>query len=211
MGEHRNISRCLWWCGLSIRLGPAVNRSLRALRPKPVQRNANCAIVDIGTSTHPAGDQIMPLRKALCTACAATLTMAAPSAFANDSVEVLAADDIAGKLADPGSQIAATVALTALSEMLLDLNIEPIRRAMASVDPYAGADLPPDARLRDLAGPGAAELPGEIGRRVPQTMGAAAGMIGAFQNLMPELQATVDRMRHALPGQAVPGQMVPGQ
>jgi hypothetical protein len=146
----------------------------------------------------------MPLRKALTTACAATLTMAALPAFANDSVELPVGDD-------PGSQIAATVALTALSEMLLDLNIEPIRRAMATVDPYAGADLPPDARLRDLAGPEAGELPGEIGRRVPQTMGAAAGMIGAFQNLMPELQATVDRMRHALPGQALPGPMVPGQ
>jgi hypothetical protein len=204
VGEHRNISRWLWWCGLSIRLGPAVNRSLRALRPKPVQRKANCAIVEVRQSTNPAGDQNMPLRKALTTACAATLTMAALPAFANDSVELPVGDDIAGKLADPGTQIAATVALTALSEMLLDLNIEPIRRAMATVDPYAGADLPPDARLRDLAGPEAGELPGEIGRRVPQTMGAAAGMIGAFQDLVPELQATVDRMRHALPGQVTP-------
>jgi hypothetical protein len=34
-------------------------------------------------------------------------------------------------------------------------------------------------------------------------MGAAAGVMGAFQDLLPELQATVDRMRHALPEQAL--------
>jgi hypothetical protein len=146
----------------------------------------------------------MPPRKALSTACAATLAIMALPACANDSTSVPAGNDLAAKLADPRSQIAATVALTALSEMLLDLRIEPIRRAMATVDPEAGADLPPDARLRDLAGPAAANLPGEIGRRVPQTMGAAAGMAGAFQDMLPELAATIDQIKQMLPDPAAP-------
>jgi hypothetical protein len=42
-------------------------------------------------------------------------------------------------------------------------------------------------------------LSGEIGRRVPQAMGAAAGMAGAVQDMIPELRAMADRMRSVLP------------
>ena len=63
----------------------------------------------------------------------------------------------------------------------------------------AAADLPPDARVRDLAGPTADKLPGAIGKRVPQAMGAAAGMAGAVQEMIPELHALAERMRGALP------------
>jgi hypothetical protein len=59
--------------------------------------------------------------------------------------------------------------------------------------------MPKDARLRDLAGPEADRLPGEIGHRVPQAMGAAAGMAGAVEDMLPEINATVDRLRNALP------------
>ncbi|MBW8752776.1 MAG: hypothetical protein JF595_01280 [Sphingomonadales bacterium] len=115
--------------------------------------------------------------------------------------------DVAKRLADPGTQAAVTVALTALSQALLDVRIEPLRRAMAAAGDITGAgegaaaDLPPDARLRDLAGPGADKLPGEIGRRVPQAMGAAAGMAGAVQDMIPELKAMAERMKAALPPQ----------
>jgi hypothetical protein len=92
-----------------------------------------------------------------------------------------------------------TVALTALSEALLDIRIEPLRRALAAAGSDAADDLPSDARLRDLAGPRAGKLPGEIGRRVPQAMGAAAGMAGAVQDTLPEIEAMVERMKRALP------------
>jgi hypothetical protein len=109
--------------------------------------------------------------------------------------------DIAGRLADPGTQAAVTVALTALSQALLDFRIDAIRRVMASAGDDAAASLPPDARLRDLAGPEADKVPGEIGRGVPQVMGEAAGMVGALQDMLPELKASIDRMKAAIPKQ----------
>lgn len=137
----------------------------------------------------------MPRRRLLSTVSLAALALAPLPAFARDDT----ASDVAKQLSDPGNQVAATVALTALSEALLDVRIEPLRRALGAIGSDRADDLPPDARLRDLAGPGARDLPGEIGRTVPKTMGAAAGMAGAVGEMLPELQAAIDRMKNALP------------
>ena len=145
----------------------------------------------------------MPLRQKLIVACLAASVLIPLPAVARDAGP--SADlptgpaDVAKRLSDPTSQVAATVALTAFSEALLDLRIEPLRRALSAVGSDAANDLPPDARLRDLAGPGARKLPGEIGRRVPQAMGAAAGMAGAVQDMIPEFKAMAERMKQALP------------
>jgi hypothetical protein len=137
----------------------------------------------------------MPLRPLLSLACLAALALAPLPVLAREQEH----RDVAKRLSDPATQAQVTVALTALSEALLDMRIEPIRKAMSAAGDDTAADLPPDARLRDLAGPGAQKLPGEIGRRVPQTMGAAAGMAGALEEMLPELKATARRMRSALP------------
>jgi hypothetical protein len=137
----------------------------------------------------------MRLRLPLSAACLAGLALAPLPSVAQDA----ATPDVARRLSDPAIQATVTVALTALSEALLDLKIEPFRKGLAAAGDDAAADLPPDARLRDLAGPGAEKLPGEIGRRVPQAMGAAAGMAGAVRDMIPELSAMADRMRRALP------------
>lgn len=139
----------------------------------------------------------MPLRHTLSVLALGACALAPLPALARDSE----AAEIAGRLSDPGNQVAVTVALTALSQALLDVKIEPFRRALAAAGSDAAADLPPDARLRDLAGPRADALPGEIGRRVPQTMGQAAGMVGAFEDMLPELMAAMDRMGKAIPQQ----------
>ena len=140
----------------------------------------------------------MSLRHTLSLACLASLALAPLPAMADDNN---AQPDVARRLADPGTQAAVTVALTALSQALLDFKIGPIRRAMAAAGDDAAASLPPDARLRDLAGPEADKVPGEIGRRVPQAMGEAAGMVGALEDMLPELQASIDRMKAAIPKQ----------
>lgn len=137
----------------------------------------------------------MPRRRLLSTVSLAALALAPLPAIARDDT----ASDVAKQLSDPGNQVAATVALTALSEALLDVRIEPLRRALGAIGSDRADDLPPDARLRDLAGPGARDLPGDIGRTVPKTMGAAAGMAGAVGEMLPELQAAIDRMKNALP------------
>ena len=137
----------------------------------------------------------MPRRRLLSTVSFAALALAPLPALARDD----GASDVARQLADPANQVAATVALTALSEALLDVRIEPLRRALGAMGSDMADDLPPDARLRDLAGPGARDLPGDIGRTVPRTMGAAAGMAGAVGDMLPELEAAIGRMKNALP------------
>lgn len=140
----------------------------------------------------------MPLRRTIAAACLAATMLTPLTAFAHDGPSDDVSSDISRRLADPGAQAGVAVALTALSESLLNMKIEPLRRALAAVGSEGAADLPPDARLRDVT-PGADRLPGEIGRRVPQAMGAAAGMAGAVEDMLPELRATVDRMKQALP------------
>lgn len=135
----------------------------------------------------------MSFRRPL-SACLAMLALAPLPALAREKAD----DDVAKRLSDPATQASVAVALTAFSEALLDLKIEPFRRALDAAGSESAADLPPDARLRDIA-PGADKLPGEIGRRVPETMGAAAGMAGAVQDMLPELRATIDRMKDAIP------------
>jgi hypothetical protein len=139
----------------------------------------------------------MPLRQKFIAACLAASALTPLSASARDTE----AADVAKRLSDPANQVAATVALTALSEALLDIRIEPLRRALSAVGSDAASDLPPDARLRDLAGPDAQQLPGTIGKRVPQAMSAAAGMAGAVQDMLPELKAAADKLKHAIPDQ----------
>jgi hypothetical protein len=149
----------------------------------------------------------MPLRQKLVLAClAATALTPLPAAARDiepsaDAAPNSESADIARRLSDPANQVAATVALTALSEALLDIRIEPLRRALSAAGSDAASDLPPDARLRDLAGPEARQLPGTIGKRVPQAMSAAAGMAGAVQDMLPELKAAAERMKHAIPDQ----------
>lgn len=143
----------------------------------------------------------MPLRQKFLVACLAASALTPLPAAARDSEAPTQASDVAKRLSDPANQVATTVALTALSEALLDIRIEPLRKALAAVGSEGARDLPPDARLRDVAGPEAQNLPGTIGRRVPQAMGAAAGMAGALQDMLPELKSAADKLKHALPDQ----------
>ena len=139
----------------------------------------------------------MPHHRPLAAVSLAVLALTPLPALARDEAPV----DMARRLSDPGTQAAVTIALTALSEAMLDMKIEPFRRALGAMGDESADDLPPDARLRDLAGPEASELPAEIGRRVPQAMGAVAGMAGAFDDLIPQLEDMAERMKDALPAQ----------
>jgi hypothetical protein len=138
----------------------------------------------------------MSRRHALVLTSLVSTALAPLPASAHDAT---GSQNIARRLADPATQVAATLALTALAESLLDIKIEPFRRAMADAGDNAASALPRDSRLRDLAGPEADKLPGEIGRAVPQAMGSASGMVSAVQDMIPAINAAMDRLREALP------------
>lgn len=138
----------------------------------------------------------MPIaRAAQCVILAAAL--APLPAAAHDKAD----GDVARRLADPATQLVVTTMLTALSETVLDLPIEPVARAFrAAGADDAVADLPPDARLRDLAGREGKQLPADLGRTVPRMMDRAATMAGAMEEMMPQLRAMGRQMRDAIPG-----------
>ena len=108
--------------------------------------------------------------------------------------------DVARRLSDPATQLAVTTMLTAIGESMLDVRIGPVAQALrAAGADDAVADLPPDARLRDLAGPDGDRLPAKLGRTVPRMMDGAASLAGAMEQMMPQLRAMGRQMRYALP------------
>jgi type VI protein secretion system component VasK len=102
------------------------------------------------------------------------------------------------RIGDPALQHSMAAAIAALSEAMLDMPVEPFARAMRTIDPEAARDVPPDATVGDLAGPDARRMPREMARKVPQMMGAVAGMAGAMEAMLPQLEAMGDEMRERI-------------
>lgn len=107
--------------------------------------------------------------------------------------------ELAEQLSDPMTQYAVAGALAAMSNILLDMNIEPLVRVMESAGAGTPRDLPPDATVRDLAGPGADRAQDAIVDKVPQMMSRAGAMAGAVDEMLPELERMARRMRDAIP------------
>jgi hypothetical protein len=122
--------------------------------------------------------------------------LAPATAFARDGGTA----GIAKKLSDPGTQAAAAAALAAMAEKILDIDIGGYARAIdAAGGGSAVRDLPPDPKLRDLAGPDAERMPRTIARNVPKAMGSAAKMAGAMDDLKPQLRETMRQLKDAIP------------
>lgn len=112
--------------------------------------------------------------------------------------------EMTARLADPQLQHALGDALAAMTDALMDMRMAPLARVAESAGAKPSSQpIGPDTRLRDMAGPGAAQMQDEIRTRVPQAMGAMAGMAGAMEAMLPQLQAMAegmkDRMGAALP------------
>lgn len=110
------------------------------------------------------------------------------------------AGEAAERLADPANQIAVTAMLASLAKAMLDLEVGPLARAAADAtgDPDL-RDVPPDARLRDLAGPDADRMEEKIARGTPRMMGSMAGVAEALDRMTPQLRAMARQMKDALP------------
>lgn len=132
---------------------------------------------------------------AIAAGLAAVASASTPAAAREESV----AEDAVKQLGDPQVQFAASAALAAMVEAVLDMNIGPFARAARTMGGGAMADLPDDARLRDLAGPDADDISGDVARNVPRAMGSAAEMAGAIDGMMPQFKEMARRMKDAIP------------
>lgn len=138
----------------------------------------------------------MTIRPVLVALGLASAVLAPATAYARDGETA----EMAKKLSDPATQMAAAAALAAMAEALLDTDISPFTRAIdAAGGGRAVDDLPRDARLRDLAGPDAERMPRKIARNVPKAMGSAAEMAGAMDEMMPRLKESLRKLKRAIP------------
>ncbi len=147
----------------------------------------------------------MSLRSTLFAAgLAATLLAPVPAIARDKSIRDKGLGEAVEKLSDPRMQKSIATAMAALSQALLGIRMAPFARAMESMDdatgdPDAARDIDPDATLGDMMGPDAERLPQELSARVPAMMGAMAGMAGAVEGMLPELEAMGKQMKQSLP------------
>lgn len=101
-------------------------------------------------------------------------------------------------LSDPDRQAAMAQTLSALSEMLLDLPLAPMARAAAKAAGQDPEAIDPQMTLRRMS-PEAERLPKELSTRVPQMMGAMAGMAEGMEAMLPALRQMAERMEQSFP------------
>jgi len=142
----------------------------------------------------------MPIRLFALAALAAGGALVALPAAAREPGKESRTADLADKLSDPQAQMAASLALAALVQTILDMDISSYARAVAAAGGGdAVRDLPPDAKLGDLVGPQAEHMPGTVARKVPKAMGSAAEMARSVDEIVPQLKETARRLKRSLP------------
>ena len=128
-------------------------------------------------------------------AIAAPLALLAVPAHAADESEMA---PVIEALSDPDQQQTMAQTLSTLSQMLLDLPLAPMARAVAQAageDPEA---IDPQMTLRRMS-PDAERVPEQLSARVPQMMGAMAGMAEGVEAMLPALRQMAERMEKSLP------------
>ncbi|PKB14465.1 hypothetical protein B0I00_2054 [Novosphingobium kunmingense] len=132
-------------------------------------------------------------------ALAAALLAPLPAAARDTSERDRAIGDIQDKLGDPRTQEAIGDAMAGMMAAMLDMKAAPFLKAMDRVGQTTGEhprhrDIPDDATLGDLAGPGARAMPDEVARKAPAMIGAAGAMVGAMGEMLPQLEEAGKRM-----------------
>ncbi|MFM5930783.1 MAG: hypothetical protein ACKOPQ_07735 [Novosphingobium sp.] len=102
------------------------------------------------------------------------------------------------KLSDPAMQAKVSVMAALMTEMLLDLKVGPLARAMGEMGSEEARDIPSDARLRDLAGPDLRDAPAQIAREMPRAMGKMGRTADALQDMMSEFERMAEQMRRTI-------------
>lgn len=114
-------------------------------------------------------------------------------------------DDATRVLGDPAMQQRMGEMLAALTGAMLELDVAPLAKAIDQAEGKPGQrSYRKGMKLGDLAGPDARHAPDQVRRAVPQAMGTMAGMAGAMEAMLPQLEAMAEKAKGAMAG-ALPG------
>lgn len=136
------------------------------------------------------------------------LLAAALSASAITPMPAMARERDLGAAADalnnPALQQGISSAMAMMMQAMMGIKLGPMARAMEGMgksmgDPDAGMDIDPDATLGDMMGPEGRDMPQELSAKVPAMMSGMAGMAGAMQQMLPQIEAMGKQLRKSLP------------
>lgn len=128
---------------------------------------------------------------------AAVLCCSPVPAFAQGS-DAAVPRELIEKLDDPATQQQLAGMTATMGEVLLDMPLAPLARAAAQMAGKDAEDIPGDMTLRQMAGPDAERLPGEMAERLPQLMGAMAGMAKGLDSMLPLLRVMAAQMQSSI-------------
>ena len=133
------------------------------------------------------------VKRAALIAAVAAVVLAPVPALARERESGLS--EMSARLADPELQGAIAGMLGALSNAMLDMKVAPIAKAAEAMgDRKLARRVGPDTTLRDLAGRDSARMQRELDEKLPQAMTAMAGMAGAMEAMLPQLEAMARQM-----------------
>ena len=105
-----------------------------------------------------------------------------------------AMEEMTDRMSDPVEQEKMAAMVNVMGQVLMELPVGPLLDAVAQMP---GADVPQveeGATMRDLAGPDADRLPGEISEKVPMMMGMLSGMLEGLSAMRPVLEGMAETM-----------------
>ena len=121
---------------------------------------------------------------------ALALVLAASPAMARDE----STHRMTEQMRDPATQQAMARAVAAMSEVMLDMPLEPIARMADAMGDHRTARQMRGATVGDYAGPEARDMPREMSHKLPALMGQVGGMAAAAEEMTPALKAMAREM-----------------
>lgn len=107
--------------------------------------------------------------------------------------------EMSDRLNDPDMQRSMVGMLSALTDAMMSMRMEPFARAAEKMGaPGSMGHIGRNTTLRDVAGPDAARMQRNMRDKLPQAMSAMAGMTGALEGMLPELEAMGKRMQETM-------------
>lgn len=106
---------------------------------------------------------------------------------------------IAEQLGDPLVQDTLASSIAIMGRVLMDMNVAPMMQALAKATGDDPRYVDPDTTVGDLAGPDARYLPEDMAMRVPEVMGAMAGMAEGMEEMVPALRDMAEQFRRSIP------------